>query len=474
MANLKIHPVRRMDAEIQVPGDKSISHRSVMLSGFADGATRITGFLPSDDCLCSLAAMQALGVEIETIDPTTFLVHGNNGKFREPVEPIDCGNSGTTIRLLAGLLAGQPFTTRLFGDESLSRRPMKRVADPLELMGARVVCEGQNQRPPLEIRGGKLKSMTYQMPVASAQLKSCILLAALQARGRTIVEQPSVCRDHTERMLQHFGASIMPGDREIKLYGGVRLEARDVHVPGDFSSAAFWLVAAAAMPGAHLILPRVGLNPTRTALINVLLRMGAEIKEHVESNDFEPYGTLRIEEGTTLKGATIGGEEIPNLIDELPIIAVAGALAKGTTVIRDAKELRVKETDRLAALASNLRAFGVPVEEQPDGLIIQGGAPIHGARVESMGDHRIAMAFAILGLFAEGNSLICDTDCIKTSYPGFEKDLSHVLSGDVSSKFRFKLGLSRLMKRAASKKQTETVPVGDTKVGPPRGGQKKS
>ena len=458
MANLKIHPVRHMNAEIQVPGDKSISHRSVMLSGIADGTTRITGFLPSDDCLCSLSAMQALGVEVENLDATSFLIHGCNGKLKAPLEPIDCGNSGTTIRLLAGLVASHPFSTRLYGDVSLSRRPMKRIADPLQLMGAKVHCEGANQRPPLEIKGGQLKAINYEMPVASAQLKSAILFAALNARGRTVVKQPSVCRDHTERMLQHFSASILPGDKKIELNGGCKLQAKDLHVPGDFSSAAFWLVAASAMPGASLILPRVGLNPTRTALVNVLVRMGAQIKEHVENHDFEPYGTLHIEEGTSLKATTIGGDEIPNLIDELPIIAVAGALARGTTIIKDAKELRVKESDRIAAMALNLRAFGVPVEETPDGLIIEGGVPIHAARVDSQGDHRIAMAFAILGLFAEGNTVIQDTDCIKTSYPGFEKHLATILSGDVSGKFRFKLPGRKKAAQATPPEPVNTPP----------------
>ena len=450
-----------MNAEIQVPGDKSISHRSVMLSGIADGVTRITGFLPSEDCLCSLYAMQALGVEVETIDPTTFLIHGRNGKLKAPLEPLDCGNSGTTIRLLAGLVAGHSFSTRLYGDASLSRRPMKRIADPLQLMGAEVICEGENQRPPLQIKGKHLKSIKYEMPVASAQLKSCILFAALNAKGKTVVKQPSICRNHTELMLQHFSASIIPGDKKIELNGDCKLQARDLHVPGDFSSAAFWLVAASAMPGASLILPRVGLNPTRTALVNVLIRMGAQIKEHVENHDFEPYGTLRIEEGVSLKGTTIDGDEIPNLIDELPIIAVAAALAQGTTIIKDAQELRVKESDRIAALALNLRAFGVPVEETPDGLIIEGGEPIHAARVQSLGDHRIAMAFAILGLYAEGTTVIEDTDCIKTSYPGFEKHLATVLAGDVTGKFRFKIGPVKNRKKNTPAQAPVSVPPSD-------------
>lgn len=439
MASIKIHPVRRINATIRVPGDKSISHRSALIGGLTDGELRVNGFLPSEDCLASLSAMQAMGVEIDRITETSFLLKGCSGKLRPALEPIDCGNSGTTIRLLAGIVAGQPgFSTRLFGDESLGRRPMKRIVDPLTLMGTEVICEGKDQRPPLVIKGCQLKPITYKMSVASAQLKSCILLAGLQTEGKTIVQQPIICRDHTERMLEYFRASISTVDNVITLYGGTKLHARDLEIPGDFSSAAFWLVAAAALPGARMTLPNVGLNPTRTGLINVLIRMGAQIQENVENTSSEPLGTLTIPEGTTLRSTNIGGDEIPNIIDELPIIAVAAALAKGTTTIKDAQELRVKESDRLAALALNLRAFGVPVEETSDGLIIQGGAPLTGACVQSFGDHRIAMAFSILALFAKGSSVIENTACIATSYPTFERNLSEVLDADLSGHFNIK------------------------------------
>jgi len=439
MASIKVHPVRRLHATITVPGDKSISHRSALIGGLTDGELRVTGFLPSEDCLASLTAMQSLGVEVDRISETSFILKGCGGKLSPALEPIDCGNSGTTIRLLAGIVAGQPgFSTRLFGDESLGRRPMKRIVDPLHLMGAEVLCEGKDQRPPLVIKGAQLKPIHYKMSVASAQLKSCILLAGLQSEGKTVVEQPIVCRDHTERMLEYFQASISTKNNSIELYGGSKLYARDLQVPGDFSSAAFWLVAAAAMPGARINLLNVGLNPTRTGLLNVLMRMGAQIKEHVEDSGSEPRGTLSIQEGSTLRGTTIGGAEIPNVIDELPILAVAAALAQGTTIIKDAQELRVKESDRLAALALNLRAFGVPVEETPDGLIIQGGAPLKGAKVSSFGDHRIAMAFSILALFAHGSSVIDNTACIATSYPTFERDLRGILDADLSSRFNIK------------------------------------
>lgn len=445
-----------MDAVLQVPGDKSISHRAVILGGFAGGETRVTGFLPSEDCRASLSAMQAMGVEMETVSRGDYIIHGRRGKLRPPAEPLDCGNSGTTMRLLAGLVAGQPFTTRLFGDASLSRRPMRRVVDPLTLMGATLTCEGENSRPPLVVRGAALLPIRYQMPVASAQLKSAILLAGLQAPGLTVVEQPEVCRDHTERMLQHFGASLRAGDggRRVELYGDTTLNGKDLRVPGDFSSAAFWLVAAAALGGARLTLTKVGLNPTRTALLNVLMRMGAQIKEHVESNEFEPYGTLQIEEGGGLRGTTVSGAEIPNVIDELPVIAVAGALAEGVTVIKDARELRVKESDRIATVAGCLREFGVEVEEQPDGMVVYGGNPIRAARVASRGDHRIAMAFAVLALFADGPSLIEDTDCIKTSYPTFEEHLEQIMEGDLAGKFRLGVGLVNSVKRLVNQRKT--------------------
>jgi 3-phosphoshikimate 1-carboxyvinyltransferase len=448
MASLKVRPIRRLQASIRVPGDKSISHRSAMIGGLTEGELRVSGFLPSEDCLASLSAMQALGVEVDRINETSFILKGSGGKLSPALEPIDCGNSGTTIRLLSGVVAGQAgFSTRLFGDESLARRPMKRIVDPLQLMGAQIDCEGKDQRPPLVVHGAKLKPIHYKMPVASAQLKSCILLAGLQTQGKTTVEQPIVCRDHTERMLEYFRASIRTVDNKIELYGGNRLYARDLEIPGDFSSAAFWLVAAAAMPGARVTLPNVGLNPTRTGLLNVLMRMGAQIKEQIQNAGPEPVGTLMIEEGSRLRGTTIGGSEIPNVIDELPIIAVAGALAEGTTIIKDAQELRVKESDRLAALALNLRAFGVPVEETEDGLIIQGRAPLQGARVNSLGDHRIAMAFSILALFAEGSSLIENTACIATSYPSFERDLNEVLDADLSGRFSFKWPFNKKSKK---------------------------
>ena len=454
MAHIKVYRIRKFNAEFEMPGDKSMSHRAIMFASMADGPTRVSGFLPSEDCLSTLHAMQALGVEIDSIDATTHLVQGRNARFLAPGEPLDCGNSGTTMRLLTGLLAAQPFTTRLFGDASLTKRPMKRVKEPLERMGASIHCEGAHDRPPLEITGGPLQGIDYKTPVASAQLKSALLLAGLQATGKTRVTEPTASRDHTERMLRHFHANLLIEGKSITVHGGTGLHGEDFHVPGDFSSAAFWLVAAAALPGARLKITNVGLNPTRTGLLNVLLRMGAQLRESVASDALEPCGTLEIIEGTQLKGTEIGGAEIANVIDEIPILAVAAALAQGRTVIKDAAELRVKESDRLAAIATNFRAFGVSIEETPDGLIIQGGAPLHAARVPSYGDHRIAMASAILGLFAEGASIIEDTACIRTSYPTFEKHLTEILDGDTASKFAVKWPF----KRTRVKKTPQTEP----------------
>ena len=426
MPDWKIRRGPTIKTELEVPGDKSISHRAVILAAMANGPCVIKGFLPSEDCLCTVSAMRSLGVEIETIDDTTLVVHGRRLQFTAAKHDIDCGNSGTTMRLLAGLLAGQPFTSRLFGDASLSKRPMKRVIEPLAQMGAKVIAEGPDGRPPLVIEGAKLKPVQYFSPVASAQVKSAVLLAGMFASGKTSVTEPHQSRDHTERMLEYFLVAPKKNELTVSIYGGQTPESRDFQVPGDISSAAFWLVAAAAQPRSHLLVKNVGLNQTRTGVLTVLLRMGAHIHEIVENEDAEPMGTIDIQ-GGRLKGTVIGGKEIPNVIDEIPILAVAGALAHGRTVISDAGELRVKETDRLAAIATNLRAMGVQVTETEDGLEIYGGTPLRGARLDSFGDHRIAMAFAIAGLFAEGETVITNTECVNTSYPGFFEALEQLI-----------------------------------------------
>lgn len=428
MTNWKIRRAPPIHTEITVPGDKSISHRAIIISALANGPCVIRGFLESEDCLRTVAAMEALGIEIErTGEAGTVVVHGQKRRLAAPTRDIDCGNSGTTMRLLAGLLAAQPFRSRLVGDHSLSRRPMKRIIEPLTEMGARITAEGPKQTPPLVIEGTKPRTIQYFMPVASAQVKSAILLAGLFAKGKTSVTEPMQSRDHTERMLSYYLVRPQKDDLMVSIFGEQTPESRDFTVPGDISSAAFWLAAAAAQPHSNLLVKNVGLNETRTGVLAVLLRMGAHVREVIsEVTEGEPNGLVEIK-GSRLKGTVIQGKEIPNVIDEIPILAVAGALAQGTTVIADAKELRVKETDRLAAIATNLRAMGVEITENEDGLEIIGGMPLHGARLQSFGDHRVAMAFAIAGLFADGDTIIEDVDCVATSYPNFYETLERVM-----------------------------------------------
>lgn len=439
---LKIRRAARIEGEITVPGDKSISHRAVLLSSLSNGRCEITNFLEGEDCQSTARAMSQLGVVIERPEPGTIIVEGTSGKFTAPGGDIDCGNSGTTMRLMSGLLAAQEFRCRMVGDPSLSSRPMRRVIEPLQKMGASLHAEGENQCPPLVVRGCPLAGITYQLPVASAQVKSAILLAGLFAKGTTTVVETLRSRDHTERMFDYYLLNFLreeiwsgaPTERRleeirISVEGGQVPESRDFRVPGDISSAAFWLVAAAAQPGARLLVKDVGLNPTRTGIISVLLRMGAHIREVVETPSHEePAGNIDIR-GSALHATVIEGAEIPNVIDEIPILAVAAALATGTTIIRGAAELRVKETDRIAAIASNLRAMGVAVGEFPDGMAITGGSPLVGASLPSHGDHRIAMAFAVAGLFASGETLIKDTACVRTSYPGFTEILRKFQKG---------------------------------------------
>ncbi|MEO7934321.1 MAG: 3-phosphoshikimate 1-carboxyvinyltransferase [Chthoniobacterales bacterium] len=429
MAEIKSQRAPQIEAEIRVPGDKSISHRAVLLSALANGTSVISGFLPGEDCLCTVNAMRALGVKIEQPEPTTLIVEGSNGNLQPPTRDIDCGNSGTLMRLLTGFLAGQPFASRLTGDASLSGRPMNRVIGPLSQMGARITGQGEKGTAPLEIQPAKLRGIHYQSPVASAQIKSSILLAGLFAEGTTSVSEPVQSRDHSERMFEYYGLHPQKEGLTVSLEGGQIPIANNFQIPGDISSAAFWLVAAAAQPGSHLLVKDVGLNKTRTGILGVLVRMGTRHRENVEKfSQVEQMGSLEIW-GGPFQGTIIEGREIPNVIDELPILAVAGALAQGTTIIRDAKELRVKETDRISAVVSNLKLMGANVKETEDGMIIQGGAPLHGATLPSYGDHRIAMAFAIAGLFADGETTITDTDCVATSYPGFEKTLRQILRG---------------------------------------------
>src|SRR5213079_1923530 len=394
----RIKRAPRIEAEITVPGDKSISHRAVIIGSLTNGACVVRGFLPSDDCLRTVQAMRSLGIKIEHPEPDMLVVHGKKRLLTAPSGEIDCGNSATTMRLLAGLLAGQNFDSVLVGGATLSARPMDRVIAPLRKMGGNILAQGPNETAPIQIHGVKLKGGSHVLPIASAQVKSALLLAGLFAKGKTTVREPSPSRNHTELMLNYFLVrTAREEDDAISIFGDQVPESRDFTIPGDISSASFWLVAAAAQPRGHLLVRDVGLNNTRTALLGVLLRMGAQVREAIEDVDqVEPRGVVEVT-GFPLKGTVIQGKEVPQLIDELPILSVAGALANGKTIIRHAEELRVKESDRIAAIAHNLRAMGAQVAEMNDGLEILGPAPLHGVRVPSFGDHRIAMAFAIAG-----------------------------------------------------------------------------
>jgi len=430
MSEIKVRQVEPFSAEITVPGDKSISHRAVMFAALSNGVCDITGFLASEDCLATVKALRSLGIKIEELNEakTHLRVHGNRGEFSPPQGPIDCGNSGTTMRLLAGILAAQPFTTELIGDAPLSKRPMKRIAVPLELMGAKVEGHGVRFTPPLRIQGTrKIKPIEYVSPVASAQIKSAVLLAGMLGKGKTSVTEPSLSRDHTERLLDYLQVKIVREGTRVSIWGDQIPESRDLVVPGDVSSAAFWVAATAGFPGSRLLVNSVGLNRTRVGLLDALIRMGAQIRERVDESGYEPVGSIEVK-GGVLQGIEIGGDMIPTLIDEIPILAVAGAMAKGRTAIRDAGELRVKESDRISTVAENLRRMGVGVEEFADGMEIQGGAQLKGAVIESLGDHRIAMAFAIAGLRAKGETVIRGAECIETSYPGFAEELAQLIA----------------------------------------------
>lgn len=432
MSELRIKKISKLQAEFTVPGDKSMSHRAAIFGGLSNGTCTVRNFLPSEDCVNTLNAMKALGASHEVLDelpgygPVNLRIHGQSMKLRGATSPIDCGNAGTGMRLLAGLLAGQEFPSELFGDASLSSRPMGRITVPLEQMGAKIETRGEKPGcAPLYIHPAKLQPITYEMPMASAQVKSAVLLAGMFAEEKTTVIQPAETRDHTERMLESFRVSIRKEGNAISIFGGQVPESCDFTVPGDISSAAFWLVAAAALPGSRLLIKDVGLNPTRTAILKVLSRMGAHMSEIEHQSAGEPIGNIEIH-GAALKGTSLFLEEIPNLIDEIPVIAVAAALAEGKTFIRNAKELRVKETDRISTVVNGLRAMGADVEEFEDGMEITGGKPLHAATIDSCGDHRIAMAFAIAGLFAEGETVITNTECVNTSYPGFAHHLDAI------------------------------------------------
>jgi 3-phosphoshikimate 1-carboxyvinyltransferase len=420
MAKYRAGPGGVAGGELTVPGDKSISHRALMLGGIAQGVTDITGFLAGEDCLSTMRALQALGVRIERPEAQHVIVHGVGLKgLRGAPVPLDMGNAGTAMRLSMGLLAPQNFDSTLVGDESLMRRPMERVAAPLRLMGADI--RTQNGRPPVEIRGStKMRGIDYALPVASAQVKSAVLLAGLQANGLTRVTEPAPTRDHTERMLRAFGVKIVQDGATASIEGGQTLRGTDIVVPADFSSAAFFLVAGCLAADKPLLLKNVGINPTRTGLLELLLQMGADIKvqAHPNTADAEPIADLEVRR-SRLKGIEVAESLVPLSIDEFPVFFVAAACAEGETLVRGAEELRVKETDRLAAMADGLTALGVQNRLYPDGLWIRGGTGFTGGTVDSRGDHRIAMAFAVASLRAQEEIEILDVANVATSFPGF-------------------------------------------------------
>lgn len=408
-----------LQGEITVPGDKSISHRSVMFGSIAKGNTTVSGFLLGEDCLSTIDCFKKLGVKIE-VDGTNVSIEspGMDG-WTEPKEVLYTGNSGTTTRLMLGILAGTQLHTIMTGDESIGNRPMRRVADPLRLMGAQIAGRENGQFTPLAIQGGKLQAIDYKMPVASAQVKSAILLAGLRAEGTTIVRESEVSRDHTERMLRQFGADITVQDGVVSFNGGQQLTGTHVSVPGDISSAAFFLVAGAISANSKIILNNVGVNETRDGILDVLKNMGAAMTVQIDDeNAAEPTATITIET-SQLTGTTIEGAIIPRLIDEIPILALLATQANGKTIIKDAEELKVKETNRIDAVVNELKKLGANIEATDDGMIIEGPTPLNGASLQTYGDHRIGMMGAVAALIADGEVQLDDANCIAVSYPTF-------------------------------------------------------
>jgi len=424
-----VRRAKALSGTVSLPADKSISHRSALLSALGDGTSRVYNFPTSADPQSTLDCIRALGIQAERDEDGVLVIPGRGlHGLRPPSEPLNCGNSGTTMRLLSGIMAGQRFGSVLTGDESLRRRPMERISDPLTAMGARVHL--RDGCAPIRIRAAQsgLDSIEYRLPVASAQVKSCVLLAGLYSREQTVVIEPTPSRDHTERML---GLEVheIGGERHLLVDEDHTVPANAWTVPGDFSAAAFFLVAASLVPDSTLHLNDVGLNPSRTALLDVLRGMGADIRlENERVQGREPVGDITVR-SAALSGVDIGGRLVPNLIDEIPVLSVAAACASGRTEIRDAEELRVKETDRLHAMAQNLQALGADVQEREDGLIIEGTGPdLLGGSVKSFGDHRIAMSMGVAGLVAHGTTSISDAECARVSYPGFWSELSRVAS----------------------------------------------
>lgn len=427
-------PVSALNGEVEVPGDKSITHRALMLGALASGTTRITNALLATDCMATLEIVRALGIDIEQLPSGEIEVHGKCIRgLREPSRPLECGGSGTTMRLMSGILAGQPFYSVLAANAQLGKRPMDRIAAPLRLMGATILGRQGGKLAPLTIQGGNLKAITYLPPVASAQVKSAVLLAGLFAEGVTGVDEPLPTRDHTERMLSAMGAQILRSNTHVTIAPYPILNPLSIRVPGDISSAAFLLVAASIVPGSSLLIRRIGINPGRTGILSALKRMGASLSlRNKATENGEPIADLCVSSGG-LKGITIEPEEVPGIIDELPILAVAATQAEGVTEVRGAAELRVKETDRIGTTVAELRSMGASIEALPDGFRIVGPTPLHGAEVSSHGDHRLAMSLAVAGLAAGGETIVEGVECTRDSFPGFEDVLARTLGMEVMS-----------------------------------------
>lgn len=414
-----VRPARNVRGSVSLPGDKSISHRYAMLAALADGPSRLENYSTGADCASTLGCLRSLGVNWGrgAGAGNVIAVQGTGLSFSTPIEPLDCGNSGSTIRMLSGILAGQEFSSEMVGDESLSRRPMERVITPLTAMGAYI--ESQSGRPPLRITGAELKAIDYKMAVASAQVKTSLLFAGLLAEGETIIHEPLRTRDHGEVALRAFGAHVEQNGNEVRIRGGQRLKGMEAVVPGDISSAAFFLCAAALFPGSQLTVTNLLMNPTRARLLDILIQIGLRVSvTQLEELHGELVGTVQVE-GGRLKGATIAGSDTAAVIDEIPVLAAIAPYTEQGIEVRDAKELRVKESNRITALATNLRRMGAQLEETEDGLKIPGGQSLHGAEIESFGDHRIAMAFSIAALRAKGETLIQGSECAAISYPAF-------------------------------------------------------
>src|SRR5271166_5407388 len=412
-----IRSARNIFGTLRLPGDKSISHRYAMLAGIAERTSRIENFSTGADCSSTLRCMRALGVDWQR-EGNCVVIPGLGPKLNAPVAPLDCGNSGSTMRMLGGILAGQQFTSELTGDASLTRRPMARVMGPLSTMGAKIAAAA-GDRPPLRITGGHLKGIDYKMPVASAQVKSALLFAGLFAEGETRVEEPVRTRDHGELALRAFGAEVTQHGNQARIAGGQKLHAIEAEIPGDLSSAAFFLCAAALFPGSRLLISGLLMNPTRARLLDILILMGVGISvAELEDKHGELVGTVEVD-GRDLRGATVAGADTAALIDEIPVLAAIAPYTASGIEVRDANELRVKESDRIAAIVTNLRAMGAEVQEREDGLKIPGGQTLHGAEIDSFGDHRIAMAFAVAALRAEGETTIHRADAAVISCPGF-------------------------------------------------------